>query len=67
MPRCGNASRVPYLLLPGQVDANRALGLPDDAREYDCVPEILAALDIRSIALMTNNPRKISVLQVGGS
>lgn len=44
------------------VDANRALGLPDDCREYDCVSDILNAFKIRSIALMTNNPRKISLL-----
>jgi GTP cyclohydrolase II len=44
------------------VDANRALGLPDDLREYTSVRNILRDLGVKSIRLMTNNPRKISVL-----
>lgn len=44
------------------VDANRALGLPDDARSYDSAADILADLGIESIRLMTNNPRKIERL-----
>ena len=40
------------------VDANRILGLPDDARSYEMVPTMLDLLGIRSIALMTNNPDK---------
>ena len=42
------------------VDANRALGLPDDCREYSAVKNILDDLGVRSVRLMTNNPRKIS-------
>ena len=34
------------------VDANRALGLPDDCREYTSVRNILADLGVRSIRLM---------------
>ena len=45
------------------VDSNRLLGLPDDAREYSCVPTILDHLKISSIALITNNPRKIRMLR----
>lgn len=45
------------------VDANRELGLPDDAREYDCVKYMLDDLGIKSIQLMTNNPRKIEKLK----
>lgn len=41
------------------VDANRALGLPDDCREYSAVKHILNDLGVKSIILMTNNPRKI--------
>eukprot|EP00457_Paulinella_chromatophora_P004216 gb/GEZN01004226.1/.p1 GENE.gb/GEZN01004226.1/~~gb/GEZN01004226.1/.p1 ORF type:complete len:559 (+),score=52.52 gb/GEZN01004226.1/:73-1677(+) len=41
------------------VDANRVLGLPDDSREYECVPVILNELGIPSIRLITNNPRKL--------
>jgi len=45
------------------VDANRALGLPDDARSYSDAAQILQSLGIRSICLMTNNPRKVSDLR----
>ena len=34
------------------VDANRALGLPDDCREYSSVKNILKDLRIKSIRLM---------------
>lgn len=34
------------------VDANRALGLPDDCREYSSVKNILNDLGIKSIRLM---------------
>ena len=34
------------------VDANRALGLPDDCREYTSVLNILKDLDVKSIRLM---------------
>lgn len=44
------------------VDANRALGLPDDARSYRDAEQILKALGIERICLMTNNPKKISDL-----
>ncbi|KAL0024065.1 hypothetical protein WJX79_002241 [Trebouxia sp. C0005] len=48
------------------VDANRALGLPDDCREYTSVTNILANLGVKSIQLMTNNPRKIELLRATG-
>eukprot|EP01023_Acetabularia_acetabulum_P047765 TRINITY_DN5038_c0_g2_i2.p1 TRINITY_DN5038_c0_g2~~TRINITY_DN5038_c0_g2_i2.p1 ORF type:complete len:296 (+),score=21.52 TRINITY_DN5038_c0_g2_i2:118-1005(+) len=48
------------------VDANRALGLPDDCREYTSVVNILKDLNIQSIKLMTNNPRKIDQLKSMG-
>jgi len=41
------------------VDANRALDLPDDCREYSAVKAMLDDLNVQSIKLMTNNPRKI--------
>lgn len=34
------------------VEANRALGLPDDCREYSSVANILQDLDVKSIRLM---------------
>ncbi len=48
------------------VDANRALGLPDDAREYHAARAILEDLALDEIVLMTNNPRKIAKLEEEG-
>jgi len=48
------------------VDANRVLGFPDDLRDYSAVPAILTELGIKSIQLMTNNPRKIEELRAVG-
>jgi 3,4-dihydroxy-2-butanone 4-phosphate synthase/GTP cyclohydrolase II len=45
------------------VDANLHLGFKDEMREYLCVPDILADMDIRSVRLVTNNPYKIDQLQ----
>lgn len=44
------------------VDANRHLGFDDDHREYDIIPSILKDMNIGSIQLMTNNPRKVERL-----
>jgi GTP cyclohydrolase II len=48
------------------VDANRALGLPDDAREYGTAAAMLHALGVRSVALLTNNPLKVEGLEAAG-
>jgi len=48
------------------VDANRALGLPDDARDYRVAAEMLDDLGVRSVALLTNNPLKIEGLEAAG-
>jgi GTP cyclohydrolase II len=45
------------------VEANRKLGLPDDIRTYDYVIDILKDLNVKSIQLLTNNPRKIDHLR----
>jgi len=45
------------------VDANRLLGLPDDARKYDVAAAMIQELGIQSVVLMTNNPQKIESLQ----
>jgi 3,4-dihydroxy 2-butanone 4-phosphate synthase/GTP cyclohydrolase II len=48
------------------VDANRALGLPDDARRYDAAASILHDLGVRSVVLLTNNPEKVAALRALG-
>ena len=45
------------------VDANRILGLPDDARKYDVVADMLEFLEVESVRLMTNNPAKVDALR----
>jgi 3,4-dihydroxy 2-butanone 4-phosphate synthase / GTP cyclohydrolase II len=50
-----------YVLQDGgmdTVDANTSLGLPVDARDYGVGAQILYELGVRSMRLMTNNPRK---------
>ena len=42
------------------VDANLALGLPADARDYNCGIQMLKELGIKKIRLLTNNPDKIN-------
>ena len=48
------------------VEANLRLGLPVDARSYGHAAEVIRALGIRSIRLMTNNPRKVEGLREAG-
>eukprot|EP00900_Chrysochromulina_parva_P016857 jgi/Chrpa1/25172/Chrysochromulina_OHIO_Genome00010096-RA len=45
------------------VDANLALGLPDEARDYTPVRTILDSLGVRSVVLLTNNPFKVHALR----
>ena len=42
------------------------LGLPADNRRYDDVPIILAALDVPSVRLLTNNPGKVASIRQAG-
>ncbi|GGW09928.1 GTP cyclohydrolase II [Streptomyces capoamus] len=44
------------------VEANLALGLPVDARDYRVAAEILRDLGVRSVRLLSNNPRKREAL-----
>jgi len=44
------------------VEANIALGFRDDEREYSIAAHMLNSLKVRSIRLLTNNPRKVNEL-----
>lgn len=48
------------------VEANLALGLPVDARDYRPAGMILRDLDVRSVRLLSNNPDKITSLWHSG-
>ncbi|MEW2572292.1 GTP cyclohydrolase II [Streptomyces sp. NPDC047070] len=48
------------------VEANLALGLPVDARDYGVGADILHDLGVRSVRLMSNNPRKREALVRNG-
>ena len=45
------------------VDANLALGFRDDERDYAVAAHMLASLTLKSVRLLTNNPRKVEELQ----
>ena len=64
----GNKIRA-YTLQDGGLDtveANRALGFPDDARRYEVAAAMLEALGIRSLRLLSNNPAKAQALTALG-
>ena len=48
------------------VDANRRLGLPDEARDFPVAARMLELLGVHAIRLMTNNPAKVSALEDAG-
>ncbi len=48
------------------VDANLALGLPSEAREYGAAVAILRDLGIESVRLLSNNPAKRNFLEHAG-
>jgi len=60
----GNKIRA-YTLQDGGLDtveANRALGFPDDARRYEVAAAMLEALGVSAVRLMSNNPDKRAAL-----
>lgn len=48
------------------VDANRHLGFDDDLRRYDLAGAMIAALEVESVELHTNNPKKVDGLRDAG-
>jgi GTP cyclohydrolase II len=48
------------------LDANLALGLPADARDYEIAATMLKKKDVTKIRLMTNNPLKVKGLRDNG-
>jgi GTP cyclohydrolase II len=44
------------------VEANLALGFRDDERDYSIAAHMLQSLKVKSVRLMTNNPKKIDAL-----
>lgn len=48
------------------VEANLALGFRDDERDYAIAAHMLGLLRVRSVRLMTNNPRKVAGLEALG-
>ncbi len=48
------------------VEANEQLGFGADMRDYSILKPMLEHLQIRSVRLMTNNPRKVAALEEHG-
>lgn len=48
------------------VEANQHLGFAADLRTFDAAADILSALGVTSVKLMTNNPRKVETLRQHG-
>ncbi|MBR9699188.1 GTP cyclohydrolase II [Candidatus Woesearchaeota archaeon] len=48
------------------VEANKMLGFRDDERDYAIAAHMLRSLNVKSIKLMTNNPKKINDLKRHG-
>ncbi|MGJ7909669.1 GTP cyclohydrolase II [Neobacillus sp. LXY-1] len=48
------------------VEANQALGFVDDSRNYSDAIQVLKALRSKPVALITNNPKKLTALKESG-
>jgi 3,4-dihydroxy 2-butanone 4-phosphate synthase/GTP cyclohydrolase II len=48
------------------VDANETIGLSGQQREYGIGAQILSSLDIHSMRILTNHPRKLVALEAYG-
>ncbi len=63
-----NKIRAYYLQEQGldTVEANHALGFPDEMRDYEIAAAMIKLLNIKSVVLYTNNPKKIEGLEKYG-
>ncbi|WP_328598284.1 GTP cyclohydrolase II [Croceibacterium salegens] len=48
------------------LEANRRLGLPEEARDFPVAARMLDLLGVRTIRLMTNNPAKVAAFEAAG-
>ena len=48
------------------VEANEKLGFKADQREFELPAEVLKALKLREVRLLSNNPRKVAALERAG-
>ncbi|HVO20970.1 MAG TPA: GTP cyclohydrolase II [Anaeromyxobacter sp.] len=64
----GNKIRAYALQAQGYdtYEANQALGFPDDLRRYDVAADMLRALGVGAVELITNNPLKVAGLEDAG-
>ena len=65
----GNKLRVYCLQDEGldTIDADRTIGFGDDERDFRIAHDILAAIGVTRITLLTNNPAKIAALRAAGT
>jgi GTP cyclohydrolase II len=49
------------------LEANRRLGLPEEARDFPVAARMLDLLGVRAVRLMTNNPAKVAALGAAGT
>jgi GTP cyclohydrolase II len=48
-------------------EANVALGFAEDVRDYAVAAQMLAALGVQRLDLLTNNPDKVAQLEAAGT
>jgi GTP cyclohydrolase II len=48
------------------LEANRRLGLPEEARDFPVAARMLDLLGVHAVRLMTNNPAKVAALEAAG-